>query len=90
MVPWGDLTHRFRSSVVRVGVATFLLAKGAAPLCGQSAGAAQRSATSRVPKALPNADHLLSLLRRFCHDLEEKWNRFSFARFSYCLLPTAD
>lgn len=34
--------------------------RGEQRLC--AAGAAQRSATSRVPKALPNADHLLSLV----------------------------
>ena len=38
--------------------------EGSGTPCGQKAGAAQRSATSRVPKALPNADHLLSLVIR--------------------------
>ena len=43
------------------------------------ARAAQRSATSRVPKALPNADHLLSLVGGILSRIEKKRGDFRFS-----------
>ena len=65
----GDRTRRSQSPVVRVWSRHLSRRPGGAARF--EARAAQRSATSRVPKALPNADHLLSLVGGFCHEFEK-------------------
>ncbi len=58
-----------------VGVATLF------PFPGEwHTSATQRSATSRVPKVLPNADHLLSLVPGFCHARETNGSNFRESR----------